>query len=162
MQLLGKDLQEFVHLFETNKKPDFELYVRRVFITDDCVWRANLSFVRLLDVPCRVDELIPEWLNLPTRSSRCLRVMLDLPSGFMWSLRYRERPDQMVLPFIYDCYVQLWEIHMARCRAHRHTAVQTSVAEGFLAFVATIRMARSRWSDEHKLSPGLSLLTFHG
>ena len=33
--------------------------------------RANMSFVRLLDVPCRVDELIPEWLNLPTRSSRC-------------------------------------------------------------------------------------------
>ena len=125
-----------------------------------------MSFVRLLDVPCRVDELIPEWLNLPTRSSRCLRVMLDLPSGFMWSLRYRERQRfstrPIVLPFIYDCYVQHWGIHMARCRAHRHLlnsaimvclmghiAVQTSVAEGFLAFEATIRMARSRWFEEN-------------
>ena len=54
---------------------------------------------------------------------------------------------------------------MARCRVHRHllnsaimvclmghTPVQTYAAEGFLAFEATIRMARCRWFEENMRS----------
>ena len=95
------------------------------------------------------------------------------PIGFMWSLRYRERhrfsTRPTVLHFIYDCYLQhmirFYVVRTETCcallrRAHRHllksaimvslmghTAVQTSVAEGFLAMEAR-RMAQCRWFEK--------------
>ena len=85
--------------------------------------------------------------------------LLDFPTGFMWSLRYRERhrfsTRPIVLPFIYDCCLQhrirfyvfrTETFHALLRRAQRHllnsaimvilmghTAVQTCVVEGFLA-----------------------------
>ena len=86
-----------------------------------------------------------------------------LPTSFMWNLRYRERrrfsTRQIVLPFIYDRYLQhrirFYVVRTETCRAllrrarrhllcsaimvclMGHTAVQTYVAEGFLAVDAT-------------------------
>ena len=97
-----------------------------------------------------------------------------LSSGFMRSLRLPEQhrfsTRPIVSPIIYVCYLQHWvRFYVVRtetslalpCRVHRHllisaimvclmghTAVQSSVAEGFLAMEATIRMARCRWFED--------------
>ena len=84
-----------------------------------------------------------------------LRKVVRCAPSRLWSCIGNTTPRPIVLPFIYDCYLRFCVVRTETCRAllrraHRHllnsailvslmghTAVQTSVAEGFLAMEAT-------------------------